>query len=225
MHGLRLLRLQTARPGECGDRTLGQSSSSGSADASCEPAPGLQGEERAESGPRVDVAMVSASTSPIGAHTSSTPGRFTAIDSSPDAVQLTPSPPKALPKWQLQVKVDYASNLPRAKGVGLWSCFCIVQLGKQVRRTSLCCGSAADVAGTGDLRWASDSPVHLDVFDRSQLLTIRLMSFDPDSEPYEMGRVRMAALQVAADSSVVQEKMGQNASIHRHLLKPVARCR
>ena len=102
------------------------------------------------------------------------------------------------PKWRLQVRVMGAVNLPRAKGVGLWGCFCAVSLGKQERKTSVCFGSGAgDAARGGDLGWADTLLKDLAIFDRSQLLKITLMSLELDGSALEIGRAKMAAMMLA----------------------------
>ena len=96
------------------------------------------------------------------------------------------------------MRVMGAVNLPRAKGVGLWGCFCVVSLGKQERKTSVCFGSGAgDAARGGDLGWADTRLKDLAIFDRSQLLKITLMSLEYDGSALEIGRAKMAAMMLA----------------------------
>ena len=95
-----------------------------------------------------------------------------ARDAHPE-VAVSPSAPRPRQKWWLQLRVAAAHNLPRATGVGIWSCFCVVRLGKQEHRTSLRHGG-----GGIDLGWADDAWVNLQVHDRAQLLTIMLLAYD-----------------------------------------------
>ena len=100
------------------------------------------------------------------------------------------SPSFCRPALRLQIRVEAASNLPRLHGVGLWSCFCAVRLGTHERRTSVCHGSGN--ATRGDLGWEDDQSLGFSVFDRSQLLTIRLMSYNGGGEPYVIGTAKIA---------------------------------
>jgi hypothetical protein len=126
----------------------------------------------------------------LSAYSTKTGARFASIATSPimGATSVAWSPedcglgardahPEVAPrpgqKWWLQVRVAAAHNLPRATGVGIWSCFCVVRLGKQEHRTSLRHG-----CGGIDLGWADDAWVNLQVHDRAQLLTIMLLAYD-----------------------------------------------
>ena len=91
----------------------------------------------------------------------------------------------------LQMRVVAASNLPIAKGIGMWSCFCTLRAGKQERRTKFCYGN-----GGSDLGW-SDECLSISVFDRSQLLTICLMSYDGETCS-ELGKAKLTPAMMAS---------------------------
>jgi hypothetical protein len=109
-----------------------------------------------------------------------------ARSSHPEVTRPSPSALRLRQKWWLQLRVAAALNLPRATGVGIWSCFCVVRLGNQEHRTSLRHGG-----GGSDLGWADDAWVHLQVHDRAQLLTIMLLAYD-GAESRVIGSAKIA---------------------------------
>eukprot|EP00961_Rhodomonas_salina_P128633 1733185-Rhodomonas_salina.3 len=82
-----------------------------------------------------------------------------------------PSPKKSLPPslFTLDVNALGCTNLPRARGLGLWFCFCQFSLGRQRHTTP-------STHGSRNLYWEDSDTCRLRVFDRSQVASPRACS-------------------------------------------------
>ena len=162
--------------------------------------------DRACTTPQPSASCVSVATSPIAARAPAAcdPG---SRDAGAEAARPRAVRPHAVrPEWGLKVRVAAACNLPRATGVGMWSCFCVVRVGRQERRTALCHGG-----GGSDMGWA-DACIDLSVFDRSQRLSLSLMSYN-GAETRELGSAKITPALDAKETSRWLPLLGVNGRI------------
>ena len=109
------------------------------------------------------------------------------------------APAKSLPsRMCVHVKVAAVKNLPRAGGVGLWTCYCIVACGRKEFVTPFCHASG----------WGKSTWISVPLFDRSQLVTLRLISLDQGAEPREIGRASLSPATMAGVDRSEQARDG-----------------
>ena len=118
------------------------------------------------------------------------------------------APAKSLPsRMCVHVKVAAVKNLPRAGGVGLWTCYCIVACGRKEFVTPFC--HASGWGRDGKIHeWGKSTWISVPLFDRSQLVTLRLISRDQGAEPREIGRASISPTTMAGVDRSEQDRDG-----------------